>query len=41
MLYEKYGEDSMKRSVNNQLVTQGGCAMIAMILVRESLFTWR
>ena len=41
MLYEKYGEDSLKRSINNQLVTQGGCAMIIWISVRETLFTWR
>ena len=41
MLYEKYGEDSLKRSINNQLVTQGGCAMIIWILFQQCLFTWR
>ena len=40
-MFEKYGGDPMKRSINNQLVTQSGCAMILHNLVCTSIFTWR
>ena len=41
IMFEKYGGDPMKRSINNQLVTQSGCAMILHNLVCTSIFTWR
>ena len=41
IMNEKYGGDPMKRSINNQLVTQLGCAMILHNLVCTSIFTLR
>ena len=41
IMFEKYGGDPMKRSINNRLVTQMGCAMILHNLVSTSIFTWR
>ena len=40
-MFEKYGGDPMKRSINNQLVTQLGAAMILHNLVCTSIFTCR
>ena len=41
ILYEKYGEDIMKRSINNQLVSQVGLAMILFNCVSSTIFLFR
>ena len=41
ILYEKYGEDIMKRSINNQLVSQVGLAMILFNCVSSTIFLLR
>jgi hypothetical protein len=41
ILYEKYGEDIMKRSINNQLVSQVGLAMILHNCVCSTIFLMR
>ena len=41
ILYEKYGEDIMKRSINNQLVAQLGLAMIVHNCVFSTIFLLR
>ena len=41
ILYEKYGEDIMKRSINNQLVSQIGLAMILHNYVCSTIFLMR
>jgi hypothetical protein len=41
ILYEKYGEDIMKRSINNQLVSQVGLAMIIRNCVCGTIFLLR
>ena len=41
ILYEKYGEDIMKRSINNQLVSQVGLAMILHNCVCSTIFSLR
>ena len=41
ILYEKYGEDIMKRSINNQLVSQLGLAMILHNCVLSTIFLLR
>ena len=41
ILYEKYGEDIMKRSINNQLWSQAGLTMILHICVCSTIFMLR
>ena len=41
ILYEKYGEDIMKRSINNQLVSQVGLAMLLFNCVCSTIFLLR
>ena len=41
ILYEKYGEDIMKRSINNQLVPQLGLAMILHNCIFSTIFLLR
>ena len=41
ILYEKYGEDTMKRSINNQLVSQVGLSMILHNCVSSTIFILR
>jgi hypothetical protein len=41
ILYEKYGEDIMKRSINNQLWAQVGSAMILHNCVCSTIFSLR
>ena len=41
ILYEKYGEDIMKRSINNQLVSQVGFAMILHNCICFTIFLMR
>ena len=41
ILYEKYGEDIMKRSINNQLVSQLGLAMILHNCIFSTIFLLR
>ena len=41
ILYEKYGEDTMKRSINNQLWSQVSLAMILYNCVCSTIFTLR
>ena len=41
ILYEKYGEDIKKRSINNQLVSQVGLAMIVHNCVCSTIFLMR
>jgi hypothetical protein len=41
ILYEKYGEDIMKRSINNQMVSQLGLAMILHNCVFSTIFLLR
>ena len=41
ILYEKYGEDTMKRSINNRLVSQLGLAMILHNCVFSTIFLLR
>ena len=41
ILYEKYGEDIMKRSINNQLWSQAAMAMILYNCVCSTIFSLR
>mgnify|MGYP001367525576 CR=1 FL=1 len=41
ILYEKYGEDTLKRSINNQLWSQAGLTMILHICVCSTIFMLR
>ena len=41
ILYEKYGEDIMKRSINNQLISQVGLAMILFNCISSTIFLLR
>ena len=41
ILYEKYGEDSMKRSLHNQLIGQVSYPIILNNLVGSAAWSWR
>ena len=40
ILFEKYGGDPLKRSINNQLVTQLSFAMIIQNVFYNTIYTW-
>ena len=41
IMFEKYGGDPLKRSINNQLITQLCFVTILNNIVPSTLFTWR
>ena len=41
ILYEKHGEDSMKRSLYNQILSQVGYPVIIQNLIATPIWSWR